>query len=153
MHNAVEEILLQKPLPDVNPFHLLLAGLHLLLHPHPPVLCLCHQQEGGKGEFLSLRALYHLEDFLTFTQPRACLIRGGFASKLRRLVAHEVLHRHRPNRGNHRPRLSCNKLHRVHHPMDCVRNLICPNIVSTSPISHCLCTPHNSAVHINQLRL
>ena len=82
----------------------------MLLHPHPPVLCVCYQQESGKRKFLSLSALDHPKDLLTLPQPGICLVWGGFACKFRRLVTHEVLHRHWSDRGNHRPRcavISC----------------------------------------------
>jgi len=119
----------------------------------PPVLHLCYQQKCGKCEFLSLSTLYYPEDLLTFPQPHICFIWGGLASELHRLMTHEILHCHWSDWWDHRPRLRCNRVHRVHHPMDRIRNLIRPSIISASPISHCLCTPHNSAVHINQLRL
>jgi len=104
-----------------------------------------------KRKFLGLSALDHSKDLLTLPKPSICPVWGSFACKFCRLVTHEVLHCHWSDRGNHRPRLRCRRLHRVHHPMDCIGNLINPSIIHAPPISHCLHTPHNSAVHIKQL--
>jgi len=62
MFSAVGEILFQKPFLEVFPILLLPTGLYLLLHSHPPILCICHQQKGGKGKLLGLSALDHPED-------------------------------------------------------------------------------------------
>jgi len=45
---AIRKIFLQEPSPEGSPGHLLITGLHQLLHPLPPILCVCHQKEGDK---------------------------------------------------------------------------------------------------------
>ena len=153
MFSAIREVLLQESPPEVGPSHLLLLGLHLLLHPHPPVLCLGHQQKGGEGEFLRLGALYHPEYFLAFSKPCVCLVWSGFPSELRWLMAHKVFHRHRSDKWNHGSWLHYHRLHRIYHLVDCIRNLISPSGIPTSFVCHCLCTPHSSAVNIEQLKI
>ena len=57
-------------------------------------------------------------------------------------VPHKVLHRHWVSGCYHGSRLHCNGLHRIHHPMNRMCNLISPSVSPPSPVCHCLSMPH-----------
>jgi len=68
---------------------------------------------------------------------------GGLASELNWLVAQEILHRWHPDWCNRRPRLRCYKwLHRIHHAVNRLSDVI--STTSPPPLvsSHSLDTPH-----------
>jgi len=138
---------------QAGPSHLFLFVLHLLLHAHTPIFSLGHPQECGEIKLLGLRSLYHSEYLLELLEPCVSLIWGGFPSEFRRLMTHEILHGHRSHRRNHGSGWCCYRLHRIHHLVDCVSNLISPNGISSPPVCHCLWTPHISAVKIKQLKI
>jgi len=92
MFSAVRKVLFQETSPEIHPIYFFLPGLHQLLHPHPPILCVCHQQKGSKRKLLCLNALDHLKYLLTLLQPCVCLIWGSLASEFCRLMTHKVLY-------------------------------------------------------------
>jgi len=79
MFGRVGEVFLQESRPERSPGHCFLTGLHHMLHAYPPIFCICHQQEGDKGQLLCISALYHFVDLHTLYEPRVCLIKSGFA--------------------------------------------------------------------------
>jgi len=136
MFCVVREVLLQEPRPESSPSHFFYTSLHLLLHPHPLILNISHQEEGDEDEFLRIYAVNHLEYLLRLPQPRIYLIRSGLGSEFSRSVPHEILHGRHPSWWNHSSQLHYNRLHRVNNLMDCVCNLIRTSIIHFPLVCH-----------------
>jgi len=143
MFGAVREVFLQESHPEVSPRYLLCPGLHQLLHPHLPIFCIGHQEKCDERELLCISAVDHPTNLLALPKPGIYFIRSGFASECGWPMPNEVLHSHWLCRWNHGSRLRCNRLHNIHHSMDCIRNLISSNSISPPPICHSLRTPHS----------
>ena len=145
MPRTVGKVLLLEPHPEYSPCYLLLTGLHQLLHPLPPVLCICHQEKCDKQQPLLIRAFQHSTDLLTFPHLGICLIGSGLARELGRPVFHQIFHRYWPGRCHHNSGWRRYGLHRVHHTMDRLSYVVSSNSVPPPPVSHSLCTPHITA--------
>jgi len=119
LSSCIWKVFLQESSPEVGPSHRLFPSPHLLFHACPSIFSILIQQIGSKQQLLLIFVVHHLEDLLTFAEPRIRFIGRGFASKLRWLVAQEVLHSWHPNWCNRRSRLRCYRcLHRIHHPVN-----------------------------------
>jgi len=148
---TVWKVFLQELCPEVSPSYSLFAGLHQLLHPHPPVLSIHHKKECAEGQLLCISAPKRSTYLFTLPQPCIYLIQSGPASEFSWPVPHEIFHSHRTSRCNSGSRLRCTGLHRVHHPMNRMCSLIIPSIIPPSPVCQSLCTPHFSWIKPHNL--
>jgi len=148
---VVRKVFLQELCPEISPSHLLFTSLHQLLHPHSPVLSVCHKKECDKGQLLCISAPDRLTYLLTLPQPCICLVQGGLASELSWPMPHEIFHSHGMSRCDSDSGLCCIRLHRVHHPMNRMSNLISPSIIPPSFVCQSLGTPHFSWIKPHNL--
>jgi len=142
--DIVRKVFLQESCPKVSLSHLFFAGLHQLLHPHPLVFSVCHKKECDESQLLCISAPNRSTYILTLPQPCICLVWSGLVSELSRPVPHEIFHSHGTSRHDSGSGLRCIRLHRVHHPMNRMCNLISLSIIPSSPVCQSLCTPHFS---------
>jgi len=130
---------------EVRPCRWLLLSLHLLLHTCPPIFCILVQQIGGKEQLLLILAIHHSENLLTLAEPCIRFIKGGLASELCWLVAQKILHSWHPNWCDRRPRLCRYRwLHRIHHPVNRLRDVIRTTTPPPPVSNHSLDTPHHN---------